>query len=190
MIYGSLHKAVYRHARHRKGFWFLIPELSYNGWIADFIGFRPRGVILEIEIKHSWPDYKADYNKCCHAKQDKRWRRLLLNGKRFPTISKAEWLCGNYPCGRWRPTHFVYAAPKEIAEKIIADPNLPKPFGVWSFEDDPDDKGGYCYSKCKNMARLIKPQPEWVGKMNIDIFKRARNMMDASAKKEFKEEVI
>lgn len=168
----NLEREVYQYAR-ANGYWWLIPELSYAYWAADFIAWGPKKGILEIEVKRSWNDYRADGKKCGDRKLD------LDSDIKYPEVSKHEWLRGDYPC-RWRPTHFVFAAPKELAHRILDDPQLPKGFGVWSVETAGYRAEGpyYCVNTIKAMRRLIKIRPEQVGRFKKAAWERALWFMD------------
>ena len=114
----SFDAAVYYHARY-SGYWAIVPEMSYKDWRADFICWGPKKGILEIEVKHSWSDYQNDFFKDCRRRQLKisEWRCFRnVRDKNIPRVSKHEWLLGQYPSS-WAPTHFLYAAPLELAKE-------------------------------------------------------------------------
>jgi len=163
----TIEQVVYRDGK-RKGFWWLVPELDY-GWKADFIAFGPKKGIYEIEIKRSWQDYQNDFRKSRtlagtgkFLKRQRSWHR--------ETVTKYQWLLGSYPC-RWRPTHFVYVAEGDLADRIANDPAKPKQFGVWKVV------GRYLVG-LKKPRRLCKITPEQMGKFRHDLFNRALWFMD------------
>lgn len=180
----AIERAVYHHARMR-GYYWIVPEISYGNWFADFICCGPQKGVLEVEIKRSWSDYQNDYLKSVtrfptqknYFKRD----RYYNNINKKPQVMKYKWLLGSYPCP-WRPEYFVYAAPTELAERIAADPNLPKPFGVWPVKEVPASGTRLEYANVqyhlKRMRRLITLTSEQRGRFKNDIFKRALTIVD------------
>lgn len=194
--------AVYQYCKYNNYYW-IIPEMSYHEWRADFIAYGPKKGILEIEIKTSWADYKNDRKKMTKRLEpiEKILPRVYENrlGQKnlFSPVSrrlyenpimlpKYEWLLGDYPC-RWRPNKFVYAAPHELAQRIADDPDRPKQFGVWAVKITKYGTGesGTCqpveYGTCEPIARCVKLQkikPEHHSIFTQEAMKRALWFMD------------
>jgi len=164
----TIESAIFRALRFRLGYKSVVPEVQYQGWVADFIAHKP-GTILEVEIKRSWEDYRADFRKA----------QLRFSGP-LPHIKKHSWLQGDYPCA-WRPSHFAFAAHKELAIKIAEDPDLPPAYGVMSLvwvDNRSDLKAAWYYQKMlKPTRRLLKLRPEQEGRCKKALCRRAHNMI-------------
>lgn len=157
--------AIFHHARGL-GYRWVLPEVPYHVWYADWIAWGPRKGILEIEFKRSMTNARADARKVSdyrsHRFSHGRVREIAqtLRGPyhystkvayegKIPSVSKHEWLCGSYPC-RWRPNYFVMAAPIELAEQIRDAGILSKSFGIWGVRKN----GGVV--TLRKMSRLCK----------------------------------
>lgn len=179
----SMDMAAYWNARSR--YKWVVSEIEYHGFRADFIAFGG-DKIVEIEVKESWSDYQRDKKKSTNprwslfnkmqSKQNKKagFHKFGIHA-RPPDMTKYEWLMGDYPAW-WKPTHFVYAAPQSLAEKIAADPEKPGPFGVWYAPERSDGGVGSAYSMV-NAKRLCKIKPEWISRYKDKMFERLGNQM-------------
>lgn len=65
-------------ALHNSGLWnkrsdIMVPNLSWGflPYEADFVVMTKSGYLTEVEIKRSWEDFKADFNKV-HRHDDER----------------------------------------------------------------------------------------------------------------------
>jgi hypothetical protein len=180
----NIEKLCYNEARG-DGYWWVLPEVSYYAWIADFIAWGPRKGVLEIEVKRTYEDYCADKRKVCDFRTSRMIKRKdgrhavvgwVGNKKHdIPQVTKYEFLNGAYPCS-WRPNYFVYAAPEELALRIAADTERPSRFGVWSIYKARN--GSHYVKKLVMTRKLCTIKPEWVQKLEKDMFKRAMNAMD------------
>jgi hypothetical protein len=171
-------RAVFWYLRKR-GYKYVIPELSYNGWFGDFIasGLRSGG-ILEVELKHSWTDYKNDYAKSCDWRSEamnkiksKQNDVLYWGRQEVAFVSKYDFLTGDYPA-LWKPNYFAYAAPGELAQRIKEDRTRPKPFGV--LEIKPNGK----VISLSPSNRIRKLDPCEANLCRVDSNRRAVNFMD------------
>lgn len=219
-IYQAAHSYI-----KRSGYRWMIPELSYAGWSADFIAWGPSKGILEIEKKLTWSDYCADKLKSCDYRhsftlRDGTGKKALALADKYSertgrhknnreigkqghlayvnkivdwssgfkektdkvecsvhtVVTKYGWLLGSYPCS-WRPTHFVYLAPLELAERIAADPERPKPFGVWGFVEAHGTAEDHI-KLVRPVRRLAKINPMWLVNFKREAFTRACFFMD------------
>lgn len=178
----NIEKVVYNEAR-RDGYWYVLSQMAYYNWVADFIAWAPKKGILEIEIKRTWEDYNNDKRKICDYRASReikdRLRRKTRVGwskqERLPPVTKYEFLRGLYPC-LWRPNYFVYAAPAELADRIANDIECPSKFGIWSIYTS---RNGHCYvQKIRKVTRLCTITPEWQARFEKDALKRALAAMD------------
>lgn len=87
----------------------VVPNVSWGllPWEADLLVLRNTGYLVEIEIKISLQDWKADFEKTKH-----------------------KWLAGN---DQWI-REFYYAAPKKLAERW-QELNIPEYAGVISVDE-------------------------------------------------------
>ena len=187
----NVHYAVYWRLKRLK-YWWVVPELNYESWFGDFIGATGKGKIIEVEIKHSWSDYQADKWK---SKPRRHWwsvekqiierginhkKRIGPSDKPVPDLTKWEFLKGDFPC-RWRPNYFVIAAPGDLADKIMTDPELPKGFGVWGVEPTLGSRGPQdCIVRVlRRTPRLAKTRPHWMAEYQKAMAKRCCSLLDA-----------
>jgi len=187
----TLEEYVYYYTKVHK-YWWAIPRFHYAHWEADFICFGPGKGILEVEIKTSWSDYRADAKKVTYeecfgigSKDAQYFKKMERDISKLNTrsaqwkppktpmapISKHDWLLRDYPCA-WRPNYFVYAAPVKLAQKIAKDEKRKVPFGVWGFTDD-----GYGIPYI-TPRKLMKFRPWWMGEFKFSSWKRAMWFMD------------
>jgi hypothetical protein len=151
MRYQTFHRAIIGHLL-ASGYWKVLPEVSWNGWFADYIAWGTKPGVLEVEVKQSWSDYLNDRIKSCSDRVrmfDQFWNEHRQPGDWYPPkLRKAirqiparrKYECLWSGPARWRPTHFLYAAPMELACRIAADPERPRQFGVWGFRFVPEVK--------------------------------------------------
>lgn len=185
----EFYAAVYRYLKSR-GYWWIVPELSYCCWSGDFIAWGKGKGILEVEIKQTWADYKKDFTKSVCSPLVKIYNyhrygmRCNMRCKIERELSKYRWLLGSYPCA-WRPTHFTFAAPVELAERIKDDPDRPKQFGVISVREisrrcvDKEPVKFMVADNIEPVRRLMKIRPEMLGRFKGDLFTRAMWAMDS-----------
>lgn len=169
----NYYNAIYRYLLAR-GYWWVLTEMSYHSFYADFIASKPvGGIILELELKTSWNDYRNDYLKSGNYRSHSLRKRSLKYKKvvQSPVCeSKYEWLTGNYPC-RWKPTHFAYAAPAELAHRIYHDKYRNRAFGVLEIRGENDVRS------LSPVRRLHKLKEGEYSRFKDDAFKRAMNFM-------------
>jgi len=181
----NIEKLAYNEARG-DGYWWVIPELTYYAWVADFIAWGPQKGVLEIEVKRTWEDYNNDKRKVCDFRTSRRIKRkdgrydvVKWAGNKYheiQAVTKYEFLIGSYPCS-WRPNYFAYAAPEELALRIAKDPERPARFGVWSIYKARNN--GYYLKKIVMTRKLCSLRPEWQNKFKEAVLKRALNAMDS-----------
>ena len=176
----SIEAAVYWYCKHL-GYHCVVPEQGYECWFADFIAWAPQKGILEIEIKRSWSDYRADANKTCSLRSElwnKRTARswnCCKKAREIQPMTKYEYLRGAYTMS-WKPTHFVFAAPLDLAKQIAADPDRPTHLGVWGVNIERSPYNSVV--NLKRMRRLYRIQPEAMARFKADLFDRAIRTLD------------
>lgn len=193
----ALEKAVVRHLLST-GYYNALPEVSWGPFRADFIAWGSGADIIEVEVKRTFEDYLADFSKESvtrleHAevlKEKKTGRRPLIvwqykrKGKTPPVVPETKYEAMWSRSQGWGPTHFVYAAPEEIAIKIASDRKRPNYFGVWAFRQFRDGRNQYYHYKTLcNVRRIRTITPQEMAQFERIAGKRALALVMAMVRK-------
>jgi hypothetical protein len=194
----AIERAVIRHLLST-GYYNALPEVSWGPFRADFIAWGSGADIIEVEVKRTFEDYLADFSKESvtrleHAeelKEKKTGRRPLIvwqykrKGKTPPVVPETKYLALWSQSQEWSPTHFVYAAPEEVALKIALDKNRPQFFGVWAFRQFRDGRNSFYHYKTICQVRRIKRiSPEEMTRFERTAGKRALAILMKKLKEE------
>jgi hypothetical protein len=108
-------------------------------WESDFFAIaKQTGYVIEVEVKVSKQDFKADFNKT-HRFNDTKKHDLLIDKNKFH-----------------KPHKFAFACP----EGLISTSEIPKEYGLMYVIEEPRDR--YIYRKLK-----VIQQPKFLHKQNL-----------------------